>query len=248
MKVTAKVLIGILAFATSNSYAGPACSYITEPIVKFIPQEYVFLGEVVGFVGPIRSNDILRDAWGLRVRITHEFNLPNKSGEFLEVYPLGLTNACKFTGTSQEALKEFYPAQSKVRVVGVESSLFDSRSTDGTIRLELTEMNGCLVARNDINDGFDTAAKTVYDYKKDKAHTRSAQDKASVFYYYSQLGDFELRKDLIRLRDAKKVSERYAILKRLSDYSYYDIDYAQLVKNHVRNKRLVNQLLALQSR
>ena len=61
MKVIAKVLIGILSFATSNSYAGPACSFTTEPIVKFIPQEYVFLGEVAGFVGPIKSNKILRD-------------------------------------------------------------------------------------------------------------------------------------------------------------------------------------------
>jgi hypothetical protein len=152
------------------------------------------------------------------------------------------------TGTSQEALKEFYPTRSKVRVVGLDASLFDSRSADGTIRLELTEMNGGLVARNGINDGFDTTAESVYNYKKDKRHTRSAQDKASVFYYYSQLGDFELRKDLIRLRDAKKVSERYAILKRLSDYSYYHIDYEQIVKNHIQNKRLVNQLLTLRSR
>ena len=248
MKVIAKVLIGSLAFAASDSCAGLACTYFTEPMVKFIPQEYVFLGEVAGFVGPIRSNKIFRDAWGLRVRVTHEFNLPKKSGDHLEVYPLGLTNACEYTGTSQEALKEFYPTRSKVRVVGIESSLFDSRSADGTIRLELTEMNGGLAARNDSNDGFDTTAITVYDYKKDKAHTRSAQDKAYVFYYYSRLGDFELRKDLIRLRDAKKVSERYAILKRLSGCSHYHIDYAQLVKNHIRNKRLVNQLLALQSR
>jgi hypothetical protein len=182
------------------------------------------------------------------VRVTHELNLPNKSGDYLEVYPLGLTNACEETGTSQEALKEFYPTRSKIRVVGVEASRFDSRSADGTIRLALTEMNGGLVARNDLSDGFDTTAETVYDYKKDKEHTRSAQDKASVFYYYSRLGDFELRKDLIRLRDAKKVSERFAILKRLSDYSYYDIDYSLLVKNHIQNKRLVNQLLQLRSR
>jgi hypothetical protein len=248
MKVIAKVLIGILAFATSNSYAGPACSYTTEPIVKFIPQEYVFLGEVAGFVGPIRSNKILRDAWGLKVRVTHEFNLPNKSGDYLEVYPLGLTSACQKTGTSQGALEEYYPTRSKVRVVGMEASRFDSRSEDGTIRLEATEMNGGLVARNDLRDGFDTTAETVYDYRKDKTHTRSAQDKGSVVYYYDRLGDFELRKDLIRLRDAKKVSERYAILKRLSDYSHYDIDYSQLVKNHIQNKRLVNQLLKLQSR
>jgi hypothetical protein len=248
MKVVAKALICILAFIAGYAHTGLACSFITEPIVKFIPLEYVFFGEVVGFVGPIKSNRILRDAWGLKLKVTHGFHLPNKSGDYFEVYPLGLTNACEKTGTSQESLKSFYPFGSKVRVVGFEATQFDSKSADGTIRLSLTEMNGGLVARNDINDGFDSAVESVYDYKQDETHTRAAQDKASVFYYYSRLGDFELRKDLIRLRDAKKESERYAILKRLSDYSYYRIDYAQLVKNHIQDKKLVNQLLILRSR
>jgi uncharacterized FlgJ-related protein len=127
--------------------------------------------------------------------------------------------------------------------VGFEADQFDSKSADGTIRLSITEMNGGLIARNDVRDGFDSTVESVYDYKKDKTHSRSAQDKASVFYYYSWLGDFELRKDLIRLRDAKKESERFTILKRLSDYSYYKIVYARLVRNHIQNKKLVNQLL-----
>lgn len=245
MKTIVKAFICILAFVVSHAHTGLACSFITVPMVKFIPQEYVFFGEVAEFTGPIRSSKVLREAWGLKVRITYGFYLPNKSGDYFEVYPLGLTNACEMTGTSKEALERFYPIGSKVRVIGVEATQFDSKSADGTIRLTLTEMNGGLVSRNDINDGFNSTVESDYDYKKDKAHARSAQDKASVFYYFSWLGDFELRKDLIRLRDTEKESERFAILKRLSDYSYYHLDYPQLVKNHIQTKELVNQLLAL---
>jgi hypothetical protein len=212
-------------------------------MITFLRDEYVFFGEVTGFVGPIKSSRILEDAWGLKVRISHGFNLPNRSGDYFEVYPLGLTNACEKTGTSQEALNEFYPPGSKVRVVGMKAVQFDSIATDGTIRLSLTEMNGGLVARNDLNDGFDSTVESVYDYKKDKAHTRSAQDQAAVYYYYSWLGDFELRKDLIRLQNSTKESERFTILKRLSDYSYYHIDYERLVKSHIQNRKLINRLL-----
>jgi hypothetical protein len=116
MRIIAKVLFCILPFVTISAYAGLACSYTTEPMIKFIPEEYVLFGEVVEFVGPIRSNKTLRDAWGLKVRVTHGFNIPNKSGGYFEVYPLGLTNACEETGTSQDALKRFYPKGSTVRV------------------------------------------------------------------------------------------------------------------------------------
>lgn len=233
----------MLMLLTFTSHIVLACSYIKEPMVKFNPQEYVFYGEVVAVVGPIKSSKILRDAWGLKLKVTHGFNLPNNFDNHFEVYPLGMTNACEKTGISSEALQRFYTIGSKVRVVGVEDTWFDSKSADKIIRLFITEMNSGLIARNDMNDGFDSTIEAVYDYKKDKTHSRSDQDKAAIFYSDSWLGDFELRKDLIRLQEAKKEAERFTILQRLSDYSYYHIDYEQLLKNYIQDKKWVNQLL-----
>ena len=62
MKKNTKIFICMLMLLTFTSHIVLACSYIKEPMVKFNPQEYVFYGEVVAVVGPIKSSKILRDA------------------------------------------------------------------------------------------------------------------------------------------------------------------------------------------
>lgn len=243
-----KIIFFILVLITLTGEPTKACSYISAPLVEIRDKEFVFLGEIVGYVGPIKSTKILRDAWGVKVKMEQSIQLPKPQKGYIEVFPLGLTNACELTGSSKERLQKYYPIGAKVRVAGLEGNWMDGNTTNNQIRLVLTEMNHGLMARNDLKDGFDTTADLIYNYKKDRTHTRKAQDSAAIMYYYAQVGDFELRKDFIRLLAAKTENEKHAILKRLADYSYYEIIYDQLVKAHLKNEKLVNDLLKMRPR
>lgn len=236
------VLIGQLFNSTF------VCSYSTEPIIKFTPDKYIFLGEVTGFIGPVKSTKVVGRFWGVKVKIVDALNVPKSTIDFVEIYSFGLTNSCRLIGASRNELMKFYPIGSKVRVVGSESTIIEpvsSTSKDGTIRLEVTEYNYGLIARNDLDEGFDVSAQSYYDYERDKFQTKASKDKASIYYYYSTVGDFELWKDLIRLHRTENESARFEILKRLSKYHLkgYTVDYSQLVKNYLNSRAMIDELL-----
>ncbi len=54
--------------------------------------------------------------------------------------------------------------------------------------------------------------------------------------------DFELRKDLLRLSKTRSEARRIAILERLVYYPPLIIDYSAIVKNHIRNRRVIRVL------
>src|SRR5687768_10060073 len=211
-----KQLSLLLFVVASLAEVSWGCTLIVYPITKFDPSEYIFVGEVMRVVGPVKHKYISGEAYGLLVRVQGEVFLPRKPVNNFEVFPHKGQPDCSWVAWSKEELLKSYPIGSKVRVIGKEP--LGIEKPRGTIRLWPTSPGG-VANDNDANVWL----KREYDYE-----TYDRRDYG--------LPDFELRKDLLRLSRIKSEAGRIAILERLVHYPpLLIIDYSAIVKSHIRS-------------
>lgn len=215
--MTKYVFLTIIFLLFTNVVFG--CKMKPTLATNFDSDHYIFIGEVVEVVGPVKfdSQGEKRDAVGLKIKVSENVYLP-KSATYYEVFPLRLTASCGLMSDTKE-IRERYPIGSYVRVVAKESTALKDQSENSAIRLETSVYNQGSIARNDLNEDLQTSAKAVYDYKSFVERQRTtAEDSLYDSNYY--LPEFELRKDLLRLKEAKSEDERIEILERLVFYPH----------------------------
>jgi hypothetical protein len=133
------VVLGLLlalAFLTAER-GGHCCSRpAPPPLTRFDTSSYVFIGEVIDAVGPMTSDAVFGEAWGLRIRVTDEVFLPRKPAQFFEVFEYFLTSHCQAGGMDRDRALAFFPIGSVVRVIAWESTRLESVLPNRNLRLD----------------------------------------------------------------------------------------------------------------
>jgi len=205
------------------------CSLMIQPVTKFDPSEYVFTGEVIGYVGPRQSEHVVGDAWGLLVSPAGSVHLPKTPAGYFEVFTYGLGADCSTLGPPRDELARSYPVGSMVKVIARESKL--GVPGDGNIGLvDSAGGSGLVMKAGEGEAGL--SPESVYDYGRHREDSTAAPL-------------FELRKDLLRLREAQTEEEKVAVLGRLMYFPPRTIfDYAKVVELHLADKGTGARLVA----
>jgi hypothetical protein len=208
----------LLAMVASSAHA-------CDVIRPFTPErEFVLIGEVVGTVGPFRSPSFDHSAWGLEVEVREAIQLPRAAQRRYEVVPL---LDCDRGGYSREQIEQWFPAGLAVLVVAEEARVFPDAT--GRLRLERESDGYGFVVSNRGADGDLTNADVLFDYE-------AYADNGALRARAPRLAEFELFKDLVRLKQAADDATKLALLARLRHYP--------CCTNHFRFEDLVNAHLA----
>ena len=222
------------------------CTLFKETVSKFDPSEFIFIGKVVGYTGPVefdgqKANGSLKPmsltyvdrieeprfvTYGLVVEAVESVHLPIKSNHF-EIFEYTLGADCLVQGVSQFYLPDHYPLNSEVRVISKRASLLLGKSKALSIRLEnrLTE-DGSIALNIDHQGKRMTSADTIFDYK---AYSYDMNRDSDSKYL---LPVFEIRKELFRLSKLKDQVLRNQILDRIFHAPSNDISHGEIFKNH----------------
>lgn len=240
------VFLATLCISTQTSGA-LACSLAGRSLKAFDSDEFIFTGRVIEVVGAFRSDKFEGEAWGVKVEIEDAIHLPEKSvSARFEIVRYELRADCAYMGTSGKKVSEFYPVGTKVKVIAKRARLLAQRTDGGELRLEILPGSLGDISRNTYADGSSmTNAQIVFDYRTHRRATAEERTENLMPFLDSRsaLPEFELRKDLLRLRDAKTVATRLNVLERLVYYSGGNVDYEHLVSKHVARRRTRNSLI-----
>lgn len=223
------------------------CSLAVTPITKFEPTEFVFTGKVIGFVGPIEAKEFRSSAWGLQIKVVEGVQLPAAPADHFEVFPFELGADCSMMGTSKEELAKYYPIGAAVKVIGTEAKLLPAKVEPGNIRLEILPGSWSEISRNYDEDGKELAnAHSIFDYKSFRQISPAAYFAPFMPFLEAKaaLPGFELRKDLLRLSNAKSEAERIRVLERLIYYPACcdGFSYDGVAETYIKNLKLVKAL------
>jgi hypothetical protein len=247
------LLLALVIFSGMSSNAVLGCGLIIPSIRDFDAKEYVFIGKVTGIVGPLKLDGVRGEAWGLAVQVEEKIYLPNKPKHNFEIFPFGVQSDCSATGWKSEDLIRSYPVGSQVRVIAIESRLLGRRLTGGDIRL-VVPLGKSSIARNEQDGHPLTSATSAYNYEEFERHygefaasigEKHARGGDPLNDMYRRLPEFELRKDLLRLKKAKTSGEMIAILERLASYPLPHFDYLELARTYIKNPAVLNRLYGM---
>jgi hypothetical protein len=233
-----------LAAPASNVSASARCTLAAKPLEKFDDAEYVFTGRVAEVVGPLRSKRS-GEVWGLLVDVDERVHAPSQLGARAEVFPFHLGADCSSVPWDREELTRFFPAGTRVRVIAVKSLAFKEPAADGAARLDAYLYDNGHLYRNELGGSQMTTAASVYDYAAFKRPEEEQTDENEpVLDARWSLPEFELRKDLLRLRQSNSGGERMQILERLVAYpSEYAFKFEAVARRYVKDGQKLSELL-----
>jgi hypothetical protein len=190
-----------------------ACMMGVAGLSRFDETEHVFIGEVIGHIDPVETKSLVEPAAGLRVRPVEIIYAPKTPLMHYEVFLLHHTSWCAPTGHKIDDLKKWFPIGSEIRVVAKSAMLVPRPETvaRGDLPLEASYERRGSIGINKSPDGKRLSTKSSeFDYR---SLPREAEYKEP---HFAGLHNFEIRKDLLRLRLAKTQAERNEILERLA--------------------------------
>ena len=249
MRKIINIFFCLLTVFLLQSSSSLACTLPFKPLSGFDSKEYVFTGKVIGFVNSLETGRFRRKASGLKVKVDDAVYLPKKPADYFEVIPYDLRADCSVAGISLKEISAEFPLNSKVKVIAKEAEILKSTLNGGNIRLEILPGSKGDISKNYFEDGkLMTSAKSIFDYEAFQEITPTDKSTKSFTQFleaHLSLPDFELRKDFLRLNDAKTETERIAILKRLVYYPDCCIfDFNKLVREYVKDTKVQESLLA----
>jgi hypothetical protein len=224
------------------------CSLGLQPVRDFDRNEYIFIGEVIGIAGPFETRKFHPQAWGLKIKVTDPVNLPQSPASYFEVIPYELWADCTIKGSSEESLLQDFPTGSKVKIIARRSNLLPHKLNGGHIRLEILPGSLGSISRNYTDESSRplTSSQSVFDYKAYRRIFPSEYTEAAreSLYAQSALPEFEMRKDLQRLRNSTDQDQRIIILERLIYYpECCDLDFDRIIKKYIKNRKARDSLL-----
>lgn len=237
-----KKLVSLSFFVTICFYTTFGCTLAGKSLGDFDAKEYIFIGEVVGYTNPIKSPKLRDEATGLIVKIKESIYLPKNPKNYLEVFPIQLWADCSEGGKAIDELKKEFPINSEVRVIAKEAMILPNL-TEGNIRLEdRPEELGSITLQTDETKKFMSSRDKTFAYK---AFKMLIEDNTEI---YSNLPDFEIRKELLRLKMSKSKVEQNEILQTFLDMSiccsdlYRNLSFYSIFKNYSANQSEFNDL------
>ncbi len=221
-------------------YSVFSCSFGVTGLGEFDKEEYIFIGEVVGYTQEIKSSKLKSSAYGLKIKSKESVYLPKKTKFNYEIFPIDSLSDCSLIGKDLDSLKVEFPIGSDVRVIAKEAKYLPKLS-DGNIRLENrpSELNSISIHTESDKESISSENK-LFDYKSFKYIID--EDK----WIISSLPNFEVRKELLRLKKSKSQSEKSLILKYFleitlaSDWCCQDLNIRLVFKNHSANEKEYN--------
>jgi hypothetical protein len=234
-----------------SSLAVFACSIPGMSPSRFDWSQYIFTGEVVGYVmseKPIapaekrKGFEASEPTAGIVVKVNESLFTPQPVKKTYEVYRFGLGAGCELTGISVDFLKERYPVGQLIQVLAGSSDHLQPSSVQDVGRLEVR------YAHSDFIYSLPLSDRTV----------RNSIDGPGFNYQKHQsdpAGDvsFEVLKDMLRLERTKNPTERDAIFERLTyhprpgwlyelfkQYSQFPVEYDKWV-DLARKRSLTEQ-------
>ncbi|MCA1613171.1 MAG: hypothetical protein LC800_03235 [Acidobacteria bacterium] len=220
------------------------CSLSLKPIEKFDADEFVFTGKVAETVGPLKSKRS-GEVWGVLVDVDEKVHAPASLGARAEVFPYHLGADCSDVPWDKQELARFFPPGAKVRVIAVRSRVFKEPAADGAVRLDVYLYDRGDLARNALDGAQMTSASTVYEYADfKKPEGEQTDENEPLMDARWSLPEFELRKDLLRLRRADSEAARVQVLERLAAYpGEHNVDFAAIARGFVKDAQALAGLL-----
>jgi hypothetical protein len=200
------------------------CELIMLPPIDVDSEEFVFIGIVTELTELPEQGPEGDPVVGVRVQVRESILRPRwakPSGEYV-IHPFSLGTDCTKNRKGKQWILEDYAPGTEVWVI---ARKLDSGSD---IDLEVWEGDGAYMMPNSKPP---TSARAVSDYRKIKD---------------SVLPEFELRKDLLRLRKASSDREREKILKRLAfyqGYRWYEERFLALLNANIKDKKSIGRML-----
>lgn len=220
----------------SSAGIAHGCTLIRSPLSGFDDAEFVFVGKVVGYTEPVpvlnRTNtnrgepnreDSYQVAQGYHVELVSSFALP-KTGVKFDVFTYSISESCGSLGMTESMLRNRHAIGTEVAVVAKISRRLEANVKDGPMRLDVEPASGLFFAGN-------PSPSSVYVY-------------TSIEDPQFNLLRFEIRKDLLRLKQAENYAAKRKILERLISLEggWQMIDYYFLIKNNTQNKQEADEL------
>ncbi len=241
MKKLISILIATIFF-NSLIFACSIGRALTTPIAQASKQSYIFVGEVVGYTEVIKSKikaDTLEgndkfygEGRGLKIKPLEIVNMPNSTGDYIELYKFGVTPWClpKIVDTP-------FPIGTKLRIIANEATVLPNRNAENRVRLESNIFDHLSIVRE--TDEFKNAATSIFDYKTWKSMQAKILESKSLELQRNFEGFMfaEINKDLFRLEKAALKQERYEILERLL-YAP-SIDFPKIVNPKLGGLRII---------
>lgn len=218
-------------------YSVYSCTLAGKSLEDFDIEEYIFIGEVINYTNPVKSRKLTSQAYGLVVKTKESVNLPKIAKNFYEVFPIQLFADCSESGMNLEELKKLFPLKMEVRVIAKEAKIL-TQLTDGNIRLENRpgELGSISIHTEEDKKSISSKDK-LFDYKSFKYLTDEYRG------IYSRLPDYEVRKDLYRLKNSKSQAEIKSILQNFLDISICcmrccdDLEFYSIFKKYSTNEK-----------
>lgn len=247
MKLAIKIFFCSLMLFVMQTGVSVGCQFGLPVVRDFNRNEYIFIGEVIGLAGPFESHKFSPQAWGLKIKVIDPINLPKTTASYFEVIPYDSWSDCTTAGTSEEDIIRDFPTGSKVKVIAERAKLLSNKLDGGNIRLEILPDSLGSISRNYYDDGRAlTSSQSVFDYKAYRRIFASDSWNGSDQSLYAQraLPEFEMRKDLLRLRNALNEEQRISILEKLIYYpECCDLDFNRIINKYVKNRQARDSLL-----
>lgn len=202
-------------FITMSALSTFPCSIPTIPPSQFDIQQYVFMGQVSGYVETTELvnrhgtnaeaelyGEFANKTAGIIINVKDTFHTPQGAKETYEVYRFSLGADCGLYGLPVEWMKERYKIGEWVRVVAAKSDHILQPKNTKLERLELKYGGGNSITLLEVDDPSFRDISSIFDYKA---------------YRSDLIGDpyFELLKDLRRLSVSNETEGRQ-ILDRLT--------------------------------
>lgn len=237
MKYFLSIIFLLLSVFINSSFS---CTLAGKSISIFDEDEYVFIGDIIGYTSAVKSAKLRSDGYGLIVKVKESVYLPETPKSNFEVFPIDLYADCSEGGAEIEDLKKNFPINSEIRVIAKETTYFYDEKITENIRLEDRPGEMGQISLNFDNGKRLTSSESVFDYKNFKRTDSDSYAKDSLI-------NFEIRKDLLRLRNESRQKETNLIL----DNFFYappgnDLNFYELLKNYAANEAEVNRYFEAQ--
>lgn len=257
------LLICLITLFSASPVLIFGCSILVGQPTKFIPNEYLFVGKVVGFtenfepeITKSQKDKVLRDgsssislekrleifknsytSSALVVEVIHSVYSPKKLTETVLVFPFNLKGPCSYRGWRKKDLIKNFPIGSKINVMATESEIFQNKELPQELKLEV-RMNQTISPTRILGNEFDSSFSAETDYQS-LVEPRKYVGKTNF--------DFELRKEFVRL-EFEKPEDRVKTLERLAYFPDF-IGYQYIIKNYLgENDPDSSRLLNLRKR
>lgn len=237
MKYLLSAVFLLLGVFVNSSFS---CTLAGKVISIFDEDEYIFIGDVVGYTPAVKSTNAESEGYGLIVKVKESVYLPKTPKSYFEVFPLDLYADCSQGGVEIDYLKKKFPINSEIRVIAKESAYFYDKAVTKNIRLENSQGEIGQISLNFDNGQRLTSSKSIFDYKNLKSTDSDAYAGDSVV-------DFEIRKDLLRLKNTTLQKETNLILDRLIYApAGKSLAFYELLKNYAASEAEANRYYEMQ--